>query len=1155
MLNIAIYDPRNLSEDAFVSSFVARADTVDFLVEQLRRLPSSGEVTHRLIVGQRGMGKTSLLRRLAIAVARDHKLAESYVPLTFREEQYNVRNIEKFWRNCIEALAEWLEQTGQSKLAAEIDRCLQFEKWANSQAAYEYLISMTASLGKRPILLVDNLDLVLDAIPAEEHWEFRRILQDKRGPILFGASTQFLRQSGERSAAFYEFFHVLQLEALTEAELIKCMYRLVETRGDSAKPVRAILDNEPARLRVLHTLTGGNPRVLVLIYQLLERADSESVFIDLEALLDQLTPFYKSRVEELKSDLQRAIVDAIALHWDPITTNHLSKITGVEVTTLSPQLQRLRRQGLVEEVPTSGARSGYQIVERFLNIWYLMRHGTRRTRSRMRWLAAFLQSFYSVDQLRSLRKSIFSSNEQSRWRPLYDEAILVAMEKMEEKLPMFPEVQPIRSRGQHSAHAIDNSSRESESELRAAIAAKPSSAAHWNRLAKSLASEKRALEAESAFRRAVELSPGDATYWYDLGRHLGRTTEKFAEAEVAYRRSIEIEHDNAARWSGLAQLLMKAKKHEEAESAFQRSIELDPRNELAWIGLGTLLQYEKELPEEAEKAYRMAIELNARSAIAWHSLGRLLENSFSRYSEAEAALRRTIDIDPLHDSAWDDLGDLLMHRYKKYSDAELIYRQALKKNPKSELLLTGLGHVLGAHLDRKDEAEATFREAVTVNPRSARTWRIFGNFLGRGLSRFEEAEAALRKAIEIDPKSSSSWDDLGDLLLHLERDMDAEAAYRNALEARPDLYSACRNLSRLLYRRGQSQDAEQLLRSAVDLDPQSRAWADLADLLSHDKARYEEAEDAFHHALECLPGSARIQTGYAMLLAVRSKFDEAEAVVRRAIEINPMYARAWNLLGMLLVSQSRNAKDVEAAFRKAVDLAPNDDFYWYRLGLFLADRLDFDEAGVALRRCVELNPERQAAWMYLGNMLLDHLGQTNEAIEAYTRAIVLPGNLQVLAKGNLFWLRVQTDELSEAQKLRGELGTLESVGLSLADAAIELARDNFGAMTEHLRIALADEKLNAGYFDDLLRLLRLVKRKGYGSRLLDWMKQTSLADAQAPVYVAFLAFIEGHRLLLDFAPEIRKPAQEIYAWLTGGANKKNSKAAPKRRKKKSVSMH
>lgn len=42
------------------------------------------------------MGKTSLLRRLAIGVRDDPDLSAVLLPLTFREEQYNVHNLRVF---------------------------------------------------------------------------------------------------------------------------------------------------------------------------------------------------------------------------------------------------------------------------------------------------------------------------------------------------------------------------------------------------------------------------------------------------------------------------------------------------------------------------------------------------------------------------------------------------------------------------------------------------------------------------------------------------------------------------------------------------------------------------------------------------------------------------------------------------------------------------------------------------------------------------------------------------------------------------------------------------------------------------------------------------------------------------------------------------
>jgi tetratricopeptide (TPR) repeat protein len=421
-----LYNPGGASDEDFLSGFVARKELLELLLNGVRHVARGGASEHQLIVGQRGMGKSSLLRAVAVRVTNDDELRGAFAPLQFREEQYNVNALDVFWRNCGEALAQWCEDNALDALAGRLDRAIESEAWRDAETASNGFLDACAETGKRAILLLDNLELIVGGLKPDEPWALRRVLQMAGGPLVVGASTHFLRESGDREAAFYEFFHPHVLEPLSESELTRCLRALADRAGQTGDAVKTILEQEPGRVRALYALTGGNPRVLAMTYQLLERRETSDVFADLEALLDKVSPYYKARVEEYATPQQRSVIDAIALNWDPILSHDLSAKAGVEITTVSTHLHRLKRDGFVEEVATSGARAGYQIAERFLNIWYLMRHGTRRTRQRLAGLAAFFARLYSTPELERMARLARDVEASRHWRARYREGLIEA---------------------------------------------------------------------------------------------------------------------------------------------------------------------------------------------------------------------------------------------------------------------------------------------------------------------------------------------------------------------------------------------------------------------------------------------------------------------------------------------------------------------------------------------------------------------------------------------------------------------------------------------------------------------------------------------------------------------------------------------------------
>ncbi len=414
-MDLTYFNPLSQKEADFLASFVARRQTLEFFLHQLKLLAPTQAARHHLIVAPRGFGKTSLLRRIAIAVRQDEALAKKLVPLTFREEQHNVISLDVFWRNCLQSLQEAreLEQAPQAELDA-LDAL-----WANhkprqelpraeqdGEQAWQALHEHCSAAGRRPLLLIDNLDTLLAGLSEQHQWALRKRLQADDGPMLIAAASRYPSSTHDIKAAFYDFFRMQTLDRLDNHEVFTCLRNFAQQRGALGKRVLDLLSNDPGRIAALNTMAGGNPRTLSVLYGVLESHMSADVLSQLSAMLDTFTGWYQARTEELPMQA-RAVFDALALNWAPITAAELGQITGLETPAVSSQLARLEKSGYVESVALSKritGRTGFQVSERFFNIWYLMRNGPKQAKQGIRFLTVFLQSCFSVGERRTMAK-------------------------------------------------------------------------------------------------------------------------------------------------------------------------------------------------------------------------------------------------------------------------------------------------------------------------------------------------------------------------------------------------------------------------------------------------------------------------------------------------------------------------------------------------------------------------------------------------------------------------------------------------------------------------------------------------------------------------------------------------------------------------------
>jgi Flp pilus assembly protein TadD len=897
------YNPHLWGPDELRSIFVVRIQELHDLVERLRATPDGGVPQHILITGARGMGKTTLLRRLALAVEDDPELSARWVPVTFPKEQYTVSTLAELWRNL--PLSE------------------------RESAA---LASVGGSNGRRLLLLIDNTDLVFSNLAgtlepgtakspkgrkasqgakaarvdggATPLWRSRNTLSHEPGLLWLGASYLALETDDTYHDAFWDFFERVELRPLQVAEMRAAMLALARTfgagRGRTAetaeREMARNLDAHPEQLKVLRAITGGNPRTTVMLYELFAAAGADDVHSDLRRLLDTMTPLYKARIEAL-SDQARKLLAHLMEYWAPISARELGGVFGIATNTVSGQLTRLETGGLVEKARLRASkRAGYQAAEWLFNVWYLMRYASRRLRQRLTWLVEFMRLWYSDDELVELARHRAGQHGEGRLcrneQLEFSRALSLALpEDHCDRYRLDWAVFGVARRGTERTSAalvalfeLDGEDREYataegylprfealdcrlarcpclsddtrtewieavKGSLSLTLAEKESIADGSKDLSETEYRER--LTALKDERGQLEQKYGEATAFMVREAVLhGRFFPDCPDSKLAHHQVMACFGEDA---QALGLALNRFADHHRDEwlaKAVRRGLALNPNESWLWLYLGHLLSDQPGREKEAEAAYRRAIELEPKVALFWSLLGDPLANQPGHGKKAKSAYHRAIELEPKRAWFWYELGNLLADQPGRGEEAETAYRRAIELEPKRAWFWDDLGELLANQPGRGEEAETAYRRATELAPKEAWFWGDLGKFLTDQPGRGEEAEIAYRRAIELEPNEARFWDDLGNLLADLaDRRVVAEAAYRRAIELEPK---------------------------------ESWVWGSLGDLLAEQPGRGEEAEAAFREAIRLDPSDPYALANLARLLADLHRRPEADGASRQA---------------------------------------------------------------------------------------------------------------------------------------------------------------------------------------------------------------------------------------------------------------------------------
>lgn len=711
---IGLYNPQRMSDYLVETLFIVRESLFEYIFDKIIKEKTNSIPQHYLIIAQRGMGKTTLLKRMEVEL-RKQKYAKNFIPLLFPEEQYNIKNLAEFCLNCLDALADTLEleklTTDVKNIDAKIKELAKIKDDESlAKEAFLFFKSVCQSIKRRPVMLIDNMSFVFDRLNKSEQHTLRAWLMQNNAPVLLGASAVAIEDTFNYGAPFYDAFQIHYLNKLSFEELLDLLQSLA--KATHTEELLPDIQNKIARIKTIFQLTGGNPRTAVMLFKLIVKGFSKEINDDLESLLDEVTPLYKARFEELPLQMQ-SIVDAIALNWDPIHLDQLRTETRLENNQLSPQLKRLTEIGWIEKITTDQTKSSaYQISERFFNIWFLMRRSSRRQKKELYCLSKYLESFYG-DELPDLAQNRLYKNYENLNEITYSLAVCETLtNKQLKKLLQEKSYAELQKLAYNNPDILDFIGLP---KLYMSKLIKDSINIYNNNI-----KDKDFTNAEIILDKLIDLTRKNKVLNAKIYNRRGNLyriyLKKYEEAEKAYFKSIELDNKIAQPWNGLGHLYqIHLKKYEEAEKAYLKAIELDKNIAHPWNGLGNLYQTNLQRYEEAEKAYFKAIELDKNFAFPWNGLGHLYQKFLQKYEESEKAYFKAIELNKNYASPWIGLGHLYRNFIQKYEESEKSYLNALELDKNSTSVWNNLGNLYQDHLQKYEESEKAYLKAIELD--------------------------------------------------------------------------------------------------------------------------------------------------------------------------------------------------------------------------------------------------------------------------------------------------------------------------------------------------------------------------------------------------------------------------------------------------------
>ncbi len=687
------FSPSLMPPDALEAIFVQREGLLQEILERIRTSAFGAEKKNSLLVGPRGIGKTHLISLVYHRLRSMNAIEDRIVIAWMREEEWGIAG----FRDLLIRILRALLAEDEGRLAAIFALSPEEAETAAAKLIGEIVGSRTL------VILIENLDDLVRKLGGPGEMKFYNFLKQSRFCCVVATSPGPAARVFSPGSPFRRgFFDVYPLKELDVETAIQLISKIAEYQGS---PELISLVNSPrgrARVRALRYLAGGNHRAYVIFAPLIARESIGQLIRPLMQTIDDLTPYYNSRIAALPWE-QRQILEYICDVHHPVKTGDISRTCFLQRAAAASQLEALCAVGYLHTLRI-GDESYYELREPLLRLSFEVKKHRGKP---IGLLLDFLRMWYSPAELKQKL-----SVPPTAGAP--EHHLVPDLRTLEQKWE-DPRIADCRRDYSEAAQKGDY-----ERALKAAeeMVSMRGLREDWLAQASCCIGLGRPESAVAIYDRMIDLDEADALVWR-LRASVLCAMGRYEEALSSCRKSRELDETVVETWNCEASILLNMCNPEEALFACEAALKLKDSDPFAWATLGTALA-ELELFDESRRAFSRLTELEPQNLKARiHLCAALIE--LSRWEEALEQAQHAIETAPGEPTPWILRGTAL----------------------------TGVG--------KKEEALAAFNKAVALGESSAYVQFKIVELLF-SLDRWRPAAAQLDLALQQTAHSEDSGD-------------------------------------------------------------------------------------------------------------------------------------------------------------------------------------------------------------------------------------------------------------------------------------------------------------------------------------------------------------------------------------------------------------